>query len=793
MNTPKEARYTWNQNRTSLIVALSVTALLILLLFGSAMAVTAAPAVRPAGDTHIPAGTITADTTWTLANSPYIVDGNVTVAAGVTLTVEAGVTVKTDYYAEIKVQGRLVAIGTAEQPILFTSKVDTGPGQWKGLFFDGGTGDLRHVTVRYAGPTNSGSLSGNIVAQNVLAGEVRISDSIISGAQRIDYTDAGLLVQDSHVVVSNTLFTQNGGGGGNNDAPMKIAGPLSVVTMTANSFITNTINRVLIYPGAMMAADARLTPQTILEGYQLLDGLTVPPTVTLTVEPGVTILANGELQVQGHLNAIGTEAQPILFSSAYNTGPQQWKGLAFNGGTGDLRHVTVRYAGAANSLGSAANVAAHNVLAGEVRISDSVIRQEYRSDYTDAGLYVQDSHVAVSNTLFTQNGGGGGNNDAPMKIVGALSVVTMTANSFVNNVNDRVLLYPGAMMAADARLSPQTILQGYELLDDWIIPPTVTLTLEGGVTIMGRSLVELLVQGRLDALGTATQPVILTSVTNTGPGQWAGVVFQGGTGRLRHTTVRYAGQTDSLGSQASIYALGVLAGEVRLENSQVLDNSSYGLYAANSQVTLDGTTVTNNGSTGLQIAGSSTVLISGSTLESNSGGAAVVNGDDALLKVTNSLIVDNGTAPNQAGGVRNNGQATVVLGGDPDAGNAIQFNAGLGANQAGLSGHIVATYNWWGDASGPTHPSNPGGVGEEVSDRVIFTHWLTSTPSVPVSPQTFVRASAPASASPGEAVNLGVSFTNAATDTLRGVVVVSQLPQEAGYLYSTGGGQYWPE
>jgi len=37
---------------------------------------------------------------------------------------------------------------------------------------------------------------------------------------------------------------------------------------------------------------------------------------------------------------------------------------------------------------------------------------------------------------------------------------------------------------------------------------------------------------------------------------------------------------------------------------------------------------------------------------------------------------------------------------------------------------IDARYNWWGDASGPEHVTNPGGKGDEVSDNVVFMPWL---------------------------------------------------------------------
>ncbi|MCI0726184.1 MAG: dockerin type I domain-containing protein, partial [Chloroflexi bacterium] len=62
--------------------------------------------------------------------------------------------------------------------------------------------------------------------------------------------------------------------------------------------------------------------------YILTADVIVNPGITLTIEPGVVVMGqtNAELQVQGHLEAIGAPAQPITFTSATDSGPTQWQG-----------------------------------------------------------------------------------------------------------------------------------------------------------------------------------------------------------------------------------------------------------------------------------------------------------------------------------------------------------------------------------------------------------------------------------------------------------------------------------
>jgi predicted outer membrane repeat protein len=56
-----------------------------------------------------------------------------------------------------------------------------------------------------------------------------------------------------------------------------------------------------------------------------------------------------------------------------------------------------------------------------------------------------------------------------------------------------------------------------------------------------------------------------------------------------------------------------------------------------------------------------------------------------------------------------------------------------------LPAPVQAAANWWGDASGPHHPSlNPGGQGDSVSDDVEFEPWnATAGADVPRTPAAF--------------------------------------------------------
>jgi uncharacterized repeat protein (TIGR01451 family) len=661
----------------------------------------------------------------------YEMEGDLNVPAGVTLTVNPGVLVMGRSDAELQVNGHLQAIGVATSPIIFTSVNNAQPDTWRGLVFDGsaapamggGTGVLRHVTVRYGGDGNSilgtGSYDpgSNIAVRDVLTGAVRIEQCrLLAEYARhgSNYSeDYGLYVENSRVVVSGTLFSGNGDNSDDyalyatrdsiitvtnsefrdNDGWAVRVGAEDVHRVTGNTFSGNGYDRVLISYGSVMTG-ASLTDQRGLQAYQLSGDLSVPSGVTLTVHPSVTVMGQGgvEIKVLGHLAAVGEAQHPITFTSASDDGPYQWSGLVFDKGTGMLRHAIVRYAGGGNSVldpsnsrypGS--NITVRNVLTGEVHIESSKVISQYNyyggRPYKDYGLYVENSRVVVSGTLFSENGYDSDDyalyatrdsiitvtnsefrdNDGWAVRVGAEGVHRVTGNTFSGNRYDRVLISYGSVMTG-ASLTDQRGLQAYQLSGDLSVPSGVTLTVHPSVTVMGQGGVEIKVLGHLAAVGEAQHPITFTSASDSGPYQWSGLVFDKGTGNLRHVTVRYGGYTDSVLDRdyvgSNITVRNVLTGEVRIESSDVISQYNYygnnhrvdyGLYVENSQVVVSGTLFSDNGYNSDDYAlygtGMSTTLTITNAKFYHNGGFGLYTVGGVALTMTGSTFVGNGYYP----------------------------------------------------------------------------------------------------------------------------------------------------
>lgn len=126
--------------------------------------------------TPVAAGTLAGDQTWTAAQSPYLLAGDLTVPGAVTLTLEPGVEVRVSdgdslaagldaHRIELTVIGSLLAEGTAASPIELRSQNDLGANAWYGIVVDAAATQARlsHVAISDANNAVQSAAPGSVL------------------------------------------------------------------------------------------------------------------------------------------------------------------------------------------------------------------------------------------------------------------------------------------------------------------------------------------------------------------------------------------------------------------------------------------------------------------------------------------------------------------------------------------------------------------------------------------------------------------------------------------------------
>ncbi len=253
-------------------------------------------------------GAITTNTTWTLANSPYQVTGDIDVRAGVTLTIAPGVSVLFNSGTDMTVNGALIANGNASQRIAFTSSsANPVVGAWGGIRLNTPQNNLRssfdYCDFRYGGQGGFG------VADDVL--------------EMFGYAEP---------TITNCTITNSRRNG---------------IDLIGGDYLSNfrlSITGLPIF---------------------LLDDLKMKPGALLTIDAGVHLkfAANADLFIEGALSAQGAPSKRIIFTSLRDDavdgdtggdGPTagsmgDWGGIFFNDTVNDalcqMLYCDLRFAG----------------------------------------------------------------------------------------------------------------------------------------------------------------------------------------------------------------------------------------------------------------------------------------------------------------------------------------------------------------------------------------------------------------------------------------------------------------
>jgi hypothetical protein len=332
------------------------------------------PAPTGAGTTH--EGVITADETWTAAGSPHKVTAALDIRAKVTIEACAVVQVAKDAtisVGEPDVPGSLVALGTSElvngqrdvRPVTFDAL--TAGSAWGPLLVQPkGTVQLA-VTALLNGGADVAGNRGALMVRGVAGGT---NDGPITRSARVDHVliersasyGVNLEAWGTFTADSTALWVRKSGSADFPSAvrlepgiaatlpsPLVATGNLrdEVLLLTSKTFMAND---TLVSRGLPYRAKGPLYVSASQDGAP----------VTLKVEPGVTLAFDTDVGSgmyvgssetrQGILQAIGTAALPILFTSAHSPqAPGDWMALSFRKtpATGSqISYAKVEFAGA---------------------------------------------------------------------------------------------------------------------------------------------------------------------------------------------------------------------------------------------------------------------------------------------------------------------------------------------------------------------------------------------------------------------------------------------------------------
>ncbi|MEK7194332.1 MAG: right-handed parallel beta-helix repeat-containing protein [Patescibacteria group bacterium] len=475
-------------------------------------------------------------------------------------------------------------------------------------------------------------------------------------------------------------------------------------------------------------------------GVYLIDSsFRVASGTTLTIEAGTIIKGRVSAQsvptIYGTLVAQGALGAPIVFTSltddsfggdtnsdATSTLPGLggWQGLYFEAGsTGNLDYVHVAYAGY-GGFNSGEYVGIENN-GGDLYIDHSSIHDHL------TGIYNKSGNLTVKNSVIANTTNGINVISGTSTIIGSVfqnnsgyalyyqpsDRLDLDGNSFVGN-GRTATIFGGADFIHENNTSSDLSHRGFQtvgaLRDGSTIHsrdlPTIvegsyltilqgqTLNIAPGAVIkFGTSVYSgsIEVRGTLIAKGTPQSKIYFTSLTDDTVGgdtnadgsnslpaarDWQAFFLQNGSNvDLDNAVIRYGGFNFNgeymPGVAATIYNRGA---NLNISNSFVEDNFGIAIYQDVGSTTISHTEFTKQ-SIGIQFEG-------------------------GVLSATN---------------------------------NNFHNNFGLAIDNRTATTTIDARNNWWGDPSGPRNvsTSTPTGIGDSISQNVLYTPWIGRDPSLP--------------------------------------------------------------
>jgi Right handed beta helix region len=403
--------------------------------------------------------------------------------------------------------------------------------------------------------------------------------------------------------------------------------------------------------------------------YIVTSDVAVASGVTLTIAPGVTVKFNSatRINVYGTLTAVGTETQPILFTSSQAVPTAgSWRAILFRAGSSSssrISYATISYGGQNHSFSgySSVYVEACSPTFDHLTVTNSAtsgikvlgaaaptITSSTITASTAAGIRVEAAAAAtITDTVLTNNGFAI-EAWANSRLLG-LTGLTVTGNG--GGANNAVVHYGGTIAGAEVWLPGVE----WHIWDDVYVGTTTnrtaSLTVMAGTTVKMDQAQKIDTLGTLDAAGTAAQPIVFAA-KQAAPtaGYWRALLFRPGSSassRLSYVTVSHAGRNDSSSGYSSIYVDGSSPtfDHVTVTSSATSGIKVVGGAAASPAIT--NSTITASGGSGVRVEAAATATISDTVLMNN-GFAIEAWANSRLLGLTGLTVTGNGAGPTTA-------------------------------------------------------------------------------------------------------------------------------------------------
>lgn len=498
---------------------------------------------------------ITTTTTWESGNV-YIISGSINVD-NTTLTIQPGTRIEFETGASLHIgyygNATLIANGTADKPIIFTSNATTPTaGAWEGITFWSNSlnSSMKYCTVKYAGTTTKGAVnqqdatitfSNNHIQHAKLYGIYLNDDSKFAEMNSNTIEDCGshpmrIYAAHMHTIGTGNTFTCPDGKG------------INVVSDDVTGNVTwKKLNKPYYVEGAIDIDNG-----------------------TLTIEPGAIFKFNsdGALHIGYYNNttftANGNSAEKIVFTtSAASPTAGSWIGLHFwddNLSTSSMTYCEVAYAGKGTSVSAIklnstsltfSNNSIHHALNKGIELDESEFVAMENNTIENVGNHAVEIQAKYVHTIGTGNtftcGAGYGIEVTSGDIVATSTwkkhVVPYYTNASIN-VNANLTIQPGSIIKFGAD---------------------------------GRMHIGYYQNAVLTAVGTTTEPIIFTSsATTPAAGAWDGIsLWENANGTtFTYCEFLYAGK----GSATDRAAIMAMDADFTVTNCKFKNSSGWGIY-----------------------------------------------------------------------------------------------------------------------------------------------------------------------------------------------------------------------